>query len=213
MKNYPANYKSHLNRRIIYMVMPLALVLLSASQDQNVLNEKKDNSDSRLELLNRLERGEKITAGEIKSSFESYRRNSFEVIQPDERLYHFDNDLVIHLPPLPDLPDLPDFESLPGTTPFSFGEAGHPEKDFYNFKDVMKPDTEEINRIRDELSRAAEEMRDKMNEFREKDLQRILDEMKRATEEMKRETERIKEEIRRHREENKNNTVSGVKTV
>jgi hypothetical protein len=56
--------------------------------------------------------------------------------------------LVIHLPQIPDLPDLPDFKSLPGTAPFSSGEAGLPERDFYNFKDLIKPDTEELNRIR-----------------------------------------------------------------
>jgi len=212
MKNYPANHSQPFNRRLVCLAMPLALVMLSASPDQNIRNEKKDNADRRLELLDRLERGENITTGEIKSSFESYRNNSNEIIQSIERLYHFDNDMVIDLTLMPDLRDLPDFNILPDTMSFGFGETELPDSDFYDFKEIIKPSAEEINRIRDELSRVAEEMRNKMNEFREQDLQRILDEMKKATEEMKRETERIKEEIRRHREGN-NISVSEVKTV
>lgn len=197
MKNFTSIKDFKSGKRLVVKLIPLVLAFLSAVSVAAGQQKRQDNTDSRSELLDRLEKGEMISPYDIKSCLSNYRQIE-KAENPDEAdnfsgIFNFISDL-------PPLPEFPGMQILPETETFvpEISESGK-----YNFciPEGIRSNMESLNRLKEQIADAIEEARVKTEQSGIKNLEIVLDEIKRVNEEMKRESEKIREEISRQRKE------------
>ncbi|HVN58022.1 MAG TPA: hypothetical protein VMT63_06980 [Bacteroidales bacterium] len=148
--------------------------------------QQKDNRDKKMDLLERLENGSKITSDEIKSVFGNRKEEEFE--NPGENFFAFQSQFDD--PDFPVLPDLPDMNVL-------FDADIHPDRFVYNFRsddaDTLISDKCWFGFSDRDLSDKLREIRENMKDFRNSgEYQDAIREFKKSMESFRKEMEDFK---------------------
>ena len=164
---------------LAFMAILLLLAVFISGSVPVSNSEYQDNTDlkdKKLDLLEKLESGKRVTNEEIRSSFGN---NSIDL--SFEFFPEFDN-----FPELPELPDLDELRNLP-----HFSE----HFDFSDHEFILP--AEEIEKIKETVEKSMEELKKNLDSFRfSEDLTELKEEMRKAQDEVRKEMEKLKERMK-----------------
>jgi uncharacterized coiled-coil DUF342 family protein len=143
-------------KKRIYLVLFALLSTATIVTSQEINRNDNYLKDKKLDLLERLERGEKITSEDISSSFGNHRHENFEL--PDICIP--DMPVLADLPPFPDM-QVPDFY-------FDYDKLEPFDKSYLNFPEFMDSLNENLEALKEEVQsfRNSDEFKDYMEEVK-----------------------------------------------